>query len=278
MRRWLPPLLVLAAPMAMAAAQNAPETWREPTTSMSFVQVGKGCFRMGTKGAPFKLGNQTLREVGYAGDVFADERPEHEACISPFWIGQFEVRADEWERVMKAPPPRGEGREPAAGVSWTEAVEFAERLTALAEDKSRFRLPTEAEWEMACHAGKPAEPLKDYTDRVSLANYAVFNRSGKEGRLAPHPRPVGSLKANAWGIFDLLGNVAEWVQDSYTRDGYAKHGLFDPLVADKAGLRVLRGGSHRTEVMYLRCARRGWYPEAESLPAIGFRLVRQAAP
>lgn len=251
--------------------------WSEPQTGIPFVQIDKGCFRMGSKSMPFKLNSQPLVEAGYKGDYSADERPAHEACLAAYWIGQFEVRADEWERVMKSPPPKGKGQEPASGVSWSEAMRFAELLTAASAGQSVFRLPTEAEWENACLAGR-AELLQSPWDRSALAPFAVANRLGPENRLTPQPLPAGSRQANPWGLFDMQGNVSEWVQDAYAADAYRRHKLFNPLVSNKSGNRALRGGSHRSEIMHLRCANRAWYPETESLPSIGFRLVRKAVP
>lgn len=272
---------ILASSGMVAATTITPELWVEPESSLTFVRVPKGCHRIGTQELPFKFFSQSLREAKYAGEPAGDEKPAHEVCLSEYWIGQYEVTAEQWQRIMGAPPPSGQGREPAAGITWQQAREFAVRLTAQSAEKNRFRLPTEAEWEVACLAGEK-DPLQTEVDRMSYAPYAVFHRSisisgkQKERVLVMQPQPVGSLRSNAWGIYDMRGNVWEWVQDNYLPDAYQKHGLYDPLIAAVNGLRGLRGGSYRSEVMHLRCANRGNYPESETLPTMGLRLVREA--
>ena len=87
-------------------------------------------------------------------------------------------------------------------------------------------------------------------------------------------REVGALKANAFGLHDMLGNVWEWTEDSYRADAYARHALYNPKAEAAGGPRVIRGGSFRTEWIQTRCAMRGRYAPAETLDTIGMRLVR----
>ena len=263
--------------VSQSIAQPTADAWIEPLTSMPFVKVGTGCYRMGTDVTPFRLGSQALREVGYTADSAADEKPQHEVCLTAFWIGRYEVRAEEWLRVMQTAPPGGGGQEPASGITWRAAVEFAERLTAQSTDKSIYRLPTEAEWEIACLAASPQEKSKKQPGRAASGqvpeSLELFS-----GHMAVKPRVAGSMKPNGWGLHDMLGNVWEWVQDVYDPAAYKRHGLYDPVRTGPAGPRVIRGGSHRSESHHLRCANRGAYAEADALPTIGFRLVRQERP
>jgi formylglycine-generating enzyme required for sulfatase activity len=256
-------------------AAGPAKDWHEPQTQMAFVSLPKACFSMGAKARAPLPSNDLIRWVGFSGDITFDEHPPHEVCVSAFWLGQYEVRADEWERVMGVPPPQGKGREPAAGVTWQAATQFAEKLSAMTEGKSIFRLPTEAEWEYACRAGKAQFEL---AQGRRLVDYAVFSYFGNPEEHHPQPLSAGSRLANAWGLFDMLGNVWEWVADDYASDAYAQHALFDPLHRVGAGDRVLRGGSHRTEERQLGCGRRSFYPLDQSMSHVGFRLVRQPRP
>ena len=262
--------------VSLGLAQFPAAVWVETQTAMAFVKVGKGCYRMGIQRTPFRLNSQYLTEVGYKSDVAADEKPEHEVCLSAFWIGVHEVRADEWQVVMDAPPPLGRGKEPASGVSWRDAVSFAERLTARSNGTAVYRLPTEAEWEIACLAEapqksrRPARPVPD----TPVLGWDV----GKTAHRAPKPRETGKSPANALGIHDMLGNVWEWVQDTYDASGYTRHSLHDPLIRTAGSQNVIRGGSHRSEGHDLRCTNRAAYAPAESLPTIGLRLVREEKP
>lgn len=258
-----------------ARAADSAKTWREPLTQMAFVSIPKGCFKMGSMAAVARPSNDLERWIGYSGDVAVDERPSHEVCVSAFWLGQQEVLADEWERVMGAPPPLGKGHEPAAGMTWYEATQFAERMSAIPEAASIFRLPTEAEWEYVCRAGKAQFALAQGS---RLVDYAVYSYFGDFEEHSLRPLIAGSRRPNAWGLHDMLGNVWEWVADDYAPDAYKHHVLYDPRHQTGAHDRVLRGGSHRTEEAQLRCGRRTFYRADQTMPHFGLRLVRQARP
>ena len=134
--------------------------------------------------------------------------------------------------------------------------------------KQRFRLPTEAEWEYACRAdSKVLQSQKPDAEELNKAAWYQYRQ--------PKPTRVGSLEANAFGLHDMLGNVWEWVGDSYLADGYTRHPLYNPRIETNAPQRVIRGGSMRTELEQTRCTKRGHYPADESLDTIGFRLVRE---
>lgn len=258
-----------------ALAADPAKTWHEPLTQMAFVSIPKGCFKMGSVAAVVRPSNDLERWIGFSGDIAVDERPRHEVCVGAFWVGQHEVLADEWERVMGAPPPFGRGREPAAGMTWREATLFGEKLSAIPEAKSLFRLPTEAEWEYVCRAGKAQFDL----DRGRrLVDYAVYSYFGNPEEHSPRPLIAGSRRPNAWGLYDILGNVWEWVADDYAVDAYARHVLYDPLHRNGASDRVLRGGSHQTAENQLHCGRRAFYRADQTMPHFGLRLVRQAKP
>lgn len=252
------------------AHARSPENWLEQLTGMPFVALPKGCFQMGAA-APVHPHDKdfTWKHLGYRATLSADELPQHEVCLDAFWIGKYEVRANDWMLIMGAAPPDGSGTAPAAGISWNEAQIFAQRLTALNAQGDIFRLPTEAEWEYACRAGVAKEEVPGPHDLIDIAWYSAGERR------RPSPSEVGQLKPNAWGLYDMLGNVWEWVQDSYQTNGYAQHRLYNPVQLESDnGERLIRGASHRSEYLQVRCATRSHYTPGDALAHIGLRLVR----
>lgn len=265
--RYLP--LVLGLVLSTGAhAQTAGQTWTEPKTGLPFVWVPKGCFQMGTEQNIPPPEDTLWPHLGPARNLASDEQPRHEVCVDGFWISKFETRKGDWQRIMGAKVESQGAKLPVAGVSWAQARSFAERLTGASGGKFRFRLPTEAEWEYACRAGSKDEPVpsgREATDR------AWYNKN-EDGKATP--REAGKLAANAFGLHDMLGNVWEWAEDSYRADAYARHALYNPRSDGATDSRVIRGGSHRSEAVQMRCAKRGNYPAAETLGTVGFRLVR----
>ena len=266
----LPALFALAA-LFVAQAHATPATWTEPVTGMQFITVPKGCFQMGTRDSIKPMDIAPWQHANFNGKLEADEQPRHEACVDAFLIGAHEVRASDWERVMGEAPPQGSGAAPAAGMSWHAAQAFAVKLTQLAKQSGaphRFRLPTEAEWEYACRAGAKKESVPSRReDRRDVAWYNL--------QRAPEPREVGRRKPNAWALHDMLGNVWEWVEDGYRADAYARHTLYNPVVKEATdGDRVIRGASHRSDFLHVRCGKRASHPADDALGHIGLRLVR----
>ena len=270
------PELVLAAPPTKPPAPKAdpapgptqpkrPATWVEPLTGIVFVQVPKGCFEMGRK-EPLPPSGMTWEDLGLRDDLATDERPQHKVCLDAYWIARHEVRRGDWRRVMAttAAVSLADDDKPMGGVSWDEAMRFIAQLNKHSSGAESFRLPTEAEWERACRAGGN-DPL---SPEAALRS-AWF---GSPFRAPLAAAPTASLAPNAWGIHDMLGNLWEWVSDSYAADAYTRHALFNPHHED-SGNRVIRGGSYRSELGKMRCTARGDYPPGETLPQIGFRLV-----
>lgn len=139
----------------------------------------------------------------------------------PFYLGKYPVTQAQWQAVMGANPSAFKGENhPVDSVSWDDAQEFIQKLNER-EGHSRYSLPTAAQWEYACRAGSSSTYCCG-DDWEELKDYAWF--AGNAGR---HTHPVGQKRANAWGLYDMHGNVLEWVQDS-----------------DHTGIfRVQRGGS-----------------------------------
>lgn len=259
----------LAAFLVLPAAAQEAATWTEPVTGMRFVHLSGGCFPMGTRETVAPSASLDWQRIGFDGDLAADEKPQHEVCVSPFWIAVHEVTVADWRRIVgRERPAAGDERLPVGGIDWRAAAAFGQRLADRSPGDERFRLPTEAEWEYACRA----LPTKSGGDRPAVADLqrvAVYG--GGRARIAAEP--VGSRAANAWGLHDLLGNVWEWVADPYVPDAYRRHALTDPLAKGGDGRRAIRGGSYRSEANQIRCANRAHYDEGGSLPQIGFRLV-----
>jgi sulfatase modifying factor 1 len=258
-------LVVLAAGSAAFCARPR-ATWIEPVTGMEFVRVPAGRFRMGSP--PAEPGHEAW-EVA------------HEVVIArAFAIGRTEVTQGQWERVMGSNPSRfadGGPRFPVEQVDWYEVHEFLSRLERLAPG-SRFRLPTEAEWEYACRAGTTSAYSTGARLSTDQANYdGRYPLPGQDvGRYLGRPAPVASYPANDWGLFDLHGNVWEWCEDDFCP--YGAEGEVDPLRRCDSGRKVIRGGSWTFNADSARSAVRYSHRPQDRGPSLGFRVVREPLP
>lgn len=176
------------------------------------------------------------------------EGPQHEVAISrPFYMGIHEVTQDQYQSVMGKNPSfvkKGQTRRPnlpVEQVTWHNATVFCANLSDFAREKSAgrvYRLPTEAEWEYACRAGTTtAYSFGDDLDRLDDFAWHSGNSGGRNHQ-------VGAKKANAWGLFDMHGNVWEWCADVYQHDYYRKSPASDPKGPATRGRHVMRGGSN----------------------------------
>lgn len=254
---------------AVAAAPQAARTWTEPVTGMVFVALPKNCYQMGSTAPMAPPWDSNWGRMGYDGNLSEDEVPRHEVCLDAIWMAKTEVSEADWHKVMGGEAPVDAGRRAKSGVTWYEARDFARKLSELSQGKSRFRLPTEAEWEYGCRAGARED---QQMEAEHLAGKAWQAGSPKRSYKV---REVGALEPNAFGLHDMLGNAWEWTQDSYQLDGYARHSLYNPKIDIKNAPRVIRGGSVMTEVAQTRCGVRGRYAPDETLHTIGMRLVRE---
>lgn len=269
-------LMMLSAALSLAVASPATHAdttaaaWTDPVTGIEFVRIPKGCFRMGRENpVPFPWWAQ--RTPIPAGALAGrDEMPRHEVCLDEFWMSRHEVGIEAWRKVMGPAPHAGAPGTPVSGVTWQQATDFATVLSRMAGATARFRLPTEAEWEYACRGGTTEEIVANDAELASVAWYGI------PGQRVDTPTKVGQRAANPFGLFDMLGNAWEWVQDSYGADSYGRHDLYNPVVNLAGANRVLRGASHRSEPFNVRCGKRAHYPADGALPAFGFRLVRTA--
>ncbi len=198
-----------------------------------------------------------------------DESPVREVMVGSFQISSFEVTQKLWQSVMgENPSAFGDCPQcPVETVSWDDIQLFLGKLNAGGES---YRLPTEAEWEYAFRGG-PLSGNYQYAGSNDPADSAwYFRNSGNR------THAVGRKKANELGLFDMSGNVREWVQDCY-RNSYAD-GPEDGRAAgeDDCADRVIRGGSWYGKWNYLRAANRFWYSTYFRNNNLGFRLARDA--
>ena len=226
------------------------------TEGAGMVRIAPGEFRMG------------------AGDSNPDEQPVHRVRITrPFEIGKFEVTQAQWAGVLADAHPRpgitlqnSQGQEvslepshfkgpalPVESVSWDDVQLFLARLNTR-DPSHHYRLPTEAEWEYAC--GPSNQP--GWTEQTS------------DG----HTHAVGQLAPNTRGLFDMQGNVAEWVHDWYGRGYYAVSPENDPAGPEAGSYRVFRGGSWLDAEKRCHPAFRGFDFPVNRVYNVGFRVVR----
>lgn len=200
---------------------------------------------------------------------YSRETAVHSVTLgADYWIGQHEVTQDEYRHVMGTSPAGFQGgARPVERVSWEDASEFCRRLGA--QEQKTYRLPTEAEWEYACRAGSRAAFCYG-DDDTRLGEFAWYDASA-----GAKTHPVGSRKPNAWGIYDMHGNVWEWCQDWYGDDFYSTGPSTDPKGPSTGEYRVLRGGCWYNRPVFCRSARRDFNRPDYRDDGIGFRVVLQ---
>jgi formylglycine-generating enzyme required for sulfatase activity len=241
----------IAVVQAVACADPAPgEPWVEPGTGMRFVWVPGGCFVMGSN------------------NNYAYERPAHKVCVKGFYLGVFEVTQGQYRKVMGKNPSDNQGDDnlPVESVNWNDAVAMSQKL-AQSSGKT-IRLPTEAEWEYACRAADRHDP---YCGDGRLADLAWYDRNSDT-----HSQPVGKKAPNAWGLYDMTGNVWEWTLDCWHDNYYGAPA--DGSAWNTGGdcrIRVARGGSWGTVGDSTRASVRNSDLAALDFVDTGFRLLRQ---
>jgi formylglycine-generating enzyme required for sulfatase activity len=218
------------------------------------------------------------------------DEPEHEVAITKaFYLGVFEVTQGQYEKIMEANPShfsaKGGGKEQvkerdtssyaAERVSWKDAVEFCKKLSA--KEKKTYRLPTEAEWEYACRAGTKTvfHTGNDFNSTLANINGLSYSSYGKEvgGPFYRCTVTGGEYPGNAFGLFDMHGNVQEWCSDWYAADYYKKSPKDDPTGPAEGKERVLRGGAWPSSAKACRSAARNKLPPDEKTYTTGFRVV-----
>ena len=224
------------------------KTWSNPADGLNYVWVPPGTFMMGCSEQDSECKD--------------DEKPTHQVVIEKgFWMGQTEVTIAAYKRLNpKFVPhdPSSDGNLPVCGVSWSDAKDYCSATGG--------RLPTEAEWEYAARGGS-SQPF--YGAISEIAWYAGNSRNG--------PHVVGKKRPNAFGLYDMLGNVSEWVLDryfnKYSYDSAATGPEVEQPLASNA-LAVARGGFWQSDAAALRVSHRlAQFKEGDDIP-IGFRCAR----
>lgn len=195
-----------------------------------------------------------------------EEVPHRVVLTRPFFLGSTEVTQKQWSVLMEfdRSPEKGDLL-PAVNLSWKDAQTFCRKLSG--REGRVYRLPTEAEWEYACRAGRAWEA----PDVGTLAESAWFADNSEE-----KPHPVGLKLPNAWQLYDMLGNVSEWCLDYLAP--YPAKDAENPLGPTEGSARVVRGGSWRHFRPMLRPAARASAPESYQYPHLGFRVLLQTTP
>ena len=248
------------------------EYFTEEFINLEMVSVPGGSFLMGAAGGELEARDS--------------EQPQHRVTIEPFFMGKFPVTQAQWTAIAKLPkvncdlnpvPSHFEGKNyPVERVSWDDAIEFCDRLSQ--KTGKQYRLPSEAEWEYACRAGTTTPFHFGDTITPELVNYDGNDTyaNAPQGTYRAQTTDVGSFPPNAFGLFDMHGNVWEWCADHW-HDNYTNapaDGDVWKVKSDRENnLRVLRGGSWDGDPRNCRSAFRGWYGRDGSDFWVGFRLA-----
>ena len=216
--------------------------------NLAMILIPQGKFIMGSP----------LSEPGHK-----DDELQHQVVFSrPYFIGKYEVTQEQWEAVMGDNPSQTKGAKlPVTNISWNDCQNFISKLNAKTE--SNYRFPTEAEWEFACRSG--AKSAYSVGDKITKndANYENVKAGVK---------PVGSYKPNAFGLYDMHGNVWEFCSDWY--GAYAAGKSIDPMGVNNGRDHVLRGGSYFVDGLLLRSSTRDLVAPDFHNVVIGLRLAK----
>jgi formylglycine-generating enzyme required for sulfatase activity len=238
---------------------------------LDMVQIAGGSFLMGA--------DKDEKGAGY------DEYPQHSVTVPEFWMGKFAVTQAQWQAIANLPkvkialnpdPSNFKGaNRPVESVCWDEAIEFCDRLSR--QTQKTYRLPSEAQWEYACRAGSSKPFHFRETITTDLANFdgKNYNAYAKapQGECRQQTIDVGSFTPNAFGLYDMHGNVWEWCMDTW-------HGSYDRAPNDGSAWidqssesRLLRGGAWNEDPDACRSAFRSHYVPAYRYQSLGVRVI-----
>lgn len=224
------------------------------SVGMRFAVIPSGSFTMGSPDSENgRISNETQRTMTFA---------------KPFYIGATEVTQKQWREVMGTDPSFFKGDDlPVEHITWHKAIEFCRRLSR--REKNRYRLPTEAEWEYACRGGTTTA-YHTGDGEEALADAGWFLKNGSN-----HTHPVGLKKPNAWGLYDMHGNVSEWCADRAEEEPDTYNTKSDLLNVEIAALRDYRGGSWGLNASDCRSASRHRNQGRFQYFDLGLRVVRE---
>ena len=221
--------------------------WTSPSTQIKFLKIPAGCFKMG-----FNQG-------------FKFEAPVHKVCVDSFYLGKYEVTQKQWGILNKNNLSRFKGdNHPVQRVSWNDAKNYIKKLNA-SESTTKYRLPTEAEWEYAARGGTSTEFF--WGDKIDNDFVWYFGTSNYK------THPVGSKKPNPFGLYDVLGNVWEWVEDWFSKDYFKTSPIKNPKGPSTGRFKVKRGGSQANLISHIKSHTRYRAPANRRHYINGFRIA-----
>ncbi len=212
---------------------------------------------------------------------FIDEHPRHKVTLTKaFYMSIHEISNASYDALNPKPAPKKDSKvpvvvnppkDPASKISWSRAQTLCKSLSQ--KEKRAYAIPSEAQWEYACRAGTETPFSFGPAASTDKANYNgdYTYGPGKKGKNPAKVVPVGSLPPNAWGLYEMHGNLSEWCKDVYQK--YSAEAQTDPTGPEKGNARVLRGGSWRSYPGACRSAFRHNMGAGASSAAIGLRLV-----
>ena len=247
----------------------------DPIIDLKFVTIPAGQFIMGTADLSEALADLPTDESA----MIKDETPAHTVFFEKsFQLSQTEVTQKVWLDIMHNKPGPAENWQaknwqqlPVVSISWNAANTFINRLNQQSS-KISYRLPTEAEWEYAARAGSTG--LRPFT-KLSMDEYAWYIHNSND-----EVKPVAQLKPNAWGLYDMYGNVWEWVGDWYSPNTYANRANAESVKSSPTGpeqgtKKIRRGGSYHCPPHLIRPAYRAADTSNKAYSVLGFRLIAE---
>jgi len=198
----------------------------------------------------------------------ADEKPQHRVRINqPFYLGKYPVTQEQWTAVMGGNPSFFKGpKNPVEEVSWDDCTQFFKRLNEKVGG-GKYRFPTEAQWEYACRAGSTTRFCFG-DDEAGLGAYGWYDKNS-----GGTSHPVGEKKPNAWGLYDMHGNIWQWCWDWYDSAYYAHSPVDDPAGPATGTERVSHGGCWFSPASSARSANHGRIESAHRGSHLGFRAA-----
>jgi len=255
---------------ACYATTETAHRFHDDTSGLDFIEIPAGSFTMGTPELEAAIAEMPKDKA----QLVANEAPAHKVSFAhSFYLATTETTQQAWRQIMNTRPgPAANWQHanwqqlPVVSVTWLEAQEYISRLNTVSRHY-HYRLPTEAEWEYAARAGDNG--LRPFS-LLEMDEYAWYLLSSND-----EIHPVAQLQANAFGLYDMFGNVWEWVSDWYQTQGYRLSPELDPQGPTQGEMKIRRGGSFHCPAFMIRPAYRAADPPGSAYSVLGFRLVAE---